>query len=149
MAIELKEVLKNKAINGWGLFWLISIPMSIIILIAMMKTDMSTGEGVQHMIGYSVRFAVPFIFLVVAASSVQVLFPGPIAMWWLRNRKYIGLCFAVAMAWQGTFIFIVSTFFRDYYLKRSISSVTSWKEPSATSFLPPWWLRPFTLEENT
>jgi hypothetical protein len=43
------------------------------------------------------------------------LFPGPFPMWWLRNRKYIGLCFAVAMAWQGLFIFIMSNFFRGYY----------------------------------
>jgi hypothetical protein len=36
-------------------------------------------------------------------------------MWLLRNRKYIGMCFAVAMAWQGLFIFIMSYFFREYY----------------------------------
>jgi DMSO/TMAO reductase YedYZ heme-binding membrane subunit len=115
MSITLKEILNNKTINGWRLFWLISIPMSIIIAMEMMQTDMSSGEGLSHMIGYSVRFAIPFIYLVVAASSVQILFPGPFSNWWLRNRKHIGLCFAVAMAWQGLYIFIVSTFLRDYY----------------------------------
>ena len=117
MGIDLKKTLSNKAINQWRLFWLVSIPMSIIMVIAMMGTDMSTGAGVSTMIQFSVRFAVPFIFLVVAASSVQYLFPGPFPTWWLRNRKYIGLCFAVAMAWQGLFIFIMSTFFRDYYFE--------------------------------
>ena len=117
MSIDLKKILKNNAINEWRLFWLISIPMSIIIAIATMNADLSTGEGVSHMIGYSVRWAIPFIYLVVAASSVQILFPGPFPMWWLRNRKYIGLCFAVAMAWQGMFIFVISTFLRDYYFK--------------------------------
>ena len=115
MGIDLKTVLKNKAINEWGLFWLISIPMSVVMVIAMLEVDMSTGAGVSTMIGFSVRWAVPFIFLVVAASAVQTLFPGPLPMWWLRNRKYIGLCFAVAMAWQGAFIFIMSNFFREYY----------------------------------
>jgi len=115
MSNDLTEILKNKAINGWGLFWLISIPMSIVMVIAMMGSDLSTGAGVSHMIGFSVRWAVPFIFLVVAASSVQTLFPGTFSMWWLRNRKYIGMCFAVAMAWQGAFIFMMSNFFRDYY----------------------------------
>jgi DMSO/TMAO reductase YedYZ heme-binding membrane subunit len=67
------------------------------------------------MIGFSVRWAVPFIYLVVAASAVQTLFPGPFPAWWLRNRKYIGLCFAVAMAWQGTFIFMLSNFYREHY----------------------------------
>jgi len=115
MSIDLQAVLKKKAINEWRLFWLISVPISVLIVIELMGTDMSTGEGVSSMIGYSVRFAVPFIFLVVAASSVQILFPGPFPMWWLRNRKYIGLCFAVAMAWQGFFIFLMSNFFSNYY----------------------------------
>jgi DMSO/TMAO reductase YedYZ heme-binding membrane subunit len=89
--------------------------MSVVIVIAMMGTDMSTASGVSHMIQVSVRWAVPFIFLVTAASAVQTLFPGSFTMWWLRNQKYFGMCFAVAMAWQGTFIFIISNFFRDYY----------------------------------
>ena len=115
MNIDLKVVLKNKAINEWRLFWLISIPMSIIIFIAMMGHDMSTAHGVSEMISVSVRWAVPFIFLVAAISSLQILFPGPFSMWLLRNRKYIGMCFAVAMAWQGSFIFIISNFFREHY----------------------------------
>ena len=115
MSINLDAVLKHKAINGWGLFSLISVPMCMIMVIEMMGTDMSTGPGVSSMIGFSVRWAVPFIYLVVAASSVQILFPGSFPRWWLRNRKYIGLCFAVAMAWQGLFIFIMSNFFREFY----------------------------------
>ncbi len=115
MRIDLKVLLKNKAINGWRLFWLISIPMSLVIVNTMLGVDLSTGQGVSKMIGFSVRWAVPFIFLVVAIPSVQILFPGPLPMWGLRNRKYIGMCFAVAMAWQGMFIFIMSSFFRGYY----------------------------------
>ena len=115
MSIDLQAVLKNKAINGWSLFWLISAPMSIVMVVAMTGVDVTTGPGVSSMIGFSVRWAVPFIFIVVATSSLQRLFPGPIPMWLLRNRKYIGLCFAVAMAWQGLFIFTMSMFFRDYY----------------------------------
>jgi hypothetical protein len=115
VSIDLKAVLKNKVINEWGLFWLISLPMSVVMVIAMLGVDLSTGAGVSTMIGFSVRWAVPFIYLVVAASAAQTLFPGPFPMWLLRNRKYIGLCFAVAMAWQGLFIFIMSIFFREYY----------------------------------
>lgn len=115
MSIDLQAVLKNKAINGWSLFWLISAPMSMFMVVAMMGVDLTTGPGVSSMIGFSVRWAVPFIFIVVATSSLQQLFPGPLPMWLLRNRKYIGLCFAVAMAWQGLFIFTMSMFFRDYY----------------------------------
>ena len=117
MSLDLKTLLAHKAINKWRLFWLISIPMLIAIVVTMMGTDMSTASGVSSMIGFSVRLAVPFIFLVVAASSMQILFPGSFSKWWLRNRKYIGMCFAVAMSWQGLFIFIMSYFFRDYYFE--------------------------------
>jgi len=117
MGIDLKAVLKHKAINGWNLFWLISIPMSIVMVIAMLRTDMSGAAGVSHMISLSVRWAVPIIFLVVAISPLQILFPGPLPKWLLRNRKFIGLCFAVAMAWQGLFIFLMSNFFREYYFE--------------------------------
>jgi hypothetical protein len=67
------------------------------------------------MIQYSVRWAVPFIYFVVAASAMPVLFPGTFSRWWLRNRRYIGLVFAVAMAWQGAFIFIISNLHTGYY----------------------------------
>jgi len=117
MSLDLKALLAHKAINKWRLFWLIAIPMFITIVVTMMGADMSTASGVSSMIGFSVRLAVPFIFLVVAASSMQILFPGSFSKWWLRNRKYIGMCFAVAMTWQGLFIFIMSYFFRDYYFE--------------------------------
>ena len=117
MSGDVTAVLKSKAINGWRLFWLVSVPMSIVMVFEMTGTDLSTGQGVSHMIGFSVRWAVPFIYLVVAASALPVLFPGPLSMWLLRNRKYIGFCFAVAMAWQGLFIFMMSSFFRDYYFE--------------------------------
>lgn len=108
-------MLKSKYLNGWWFFWLVATLISVATMVEMVKVDMSTGAGVSHMIGYSVRFAVPLIFLVIAASSVKKLFPGPLPVWWLRNRKYIGLMFAVAMAWQCLFIFTMSVFFRNYY----------------------------------
>ena len=111
----MKALLKQKWLNGWRLFWLVSIPMSVFMVLASLQADFSTGPGISHMIGYSVRWAVPLIFIVTATSALQVLFPGPIPMWLLRNRKFIGLMFAVAMAWQGLFIYLMSTVYRDYY----------------------------------
>ena len=117
MSMDFNLVLRNKAINGWPLFAIISLPISLFVILEMMAVDISTGAGISEMIGYSVRWAIPFIYIVVAASSLQVLFPSAFTKWLLRNRKYVGLCFAAAMAWQGLFIFIVSTFFREYYFE--------------------------------
>ena len=105
----------NSYLNSWNLFWLTSIPMSLIMTYVMMQHDMTSGSGVSEMIGFSVRWAVPLIYIVTAASAVPILFPSNFTRWWFRNRKFIGLTFAVAMAWQGTFIYIMSTFHRDYY----------------------------------
>jgi hypothetical protein len=110
-----QAALKHAAFNAWGLFCLLSIPMSLVMTGELLRTDLSVPAGVTHMIAYSVRWAVPLIYLVTAASALYALFPGPLTIWLMRNRKYIGLAFAVAMAWQGLFIFLVSTFHRDYY----------------------------------
>ena len=115
--MDLDKVLSSKILNGWRLFSVVTVPMSVMMLIAMDGMDMSSASGVSAMIAFSVRCSVPFIYLVVAASSLRILAPGAFSDWLLRNRKYIGLCFAAAMAWQGLFIFIMSCFHRDYYFE--------------------------------
>ncbi len=109
--------LKRKPLNGWTLFWLVSGVISAAMIIETLRFDLAVPADVSHLIGFSVRLSVPFIYLVVAASALPVLFPGVFSTWLLRNRKFIGLCFAVAMAWQGLFIYIMSTFHRGYYFE--------------------------------
>ena len=94
---------------------LIAVPISGLTLVELFRHDLSLPADVSHLIGYSVRFAVPLIYLVVVSSALPVLWPNRLTRWLLRNRKYIGLCFAVAMAWQGLFIAIMSNFQREYY----------------------------------
>jgi hypothetical protein len=117
MSVELKEVLKAKAINHWRLFWLITGPISIAMIIAMMRTDLSSGLGVSSMIQLSVRCAIPSLYLAFAASSIRALFAGPSSLWLLRNRKIFGLCFASAMAWQALFIVWLVVVHHDYYIE--------------------------------
>jgi DMSO/TMAO reductase YedYZ heme-binding membrane subunit len=118
MSSETGALLRHKAINRWPLFFLIAIPMCLAMVVRSMGADLSAPPDVSSMIGFSVRFAVPLIFLVTATSALQSLFPGPLPAWLLRNRKYIGLCFAVAMAWQGAFIGIMSSIYSDYYYEQ-------------------------------
>ena len=104
MTANLDELLKSKAINGWNLFWLITVPISLVMVLTMIRVDLSSAEGVSSMIQLSVRCAIPWLYLAFAASSLQAVFPGSFSRWLLRNRKNVGLCFAAAMAWQLTFI---------------------------------------------
>ncbi len=112
-----QSIFNHIYLNKWNLFWLTSVPMSLIMTYVMIQHDLTTGDGVSEMIGFSVRWAVPLIYIVTAASAVNILFPNTFTKWWFRNRKYIGMTFAVAMGWQGTFIYIMSTFYRDYYFE--------------------------------
>jgi len=109
-------MLKNKLLNDWFLYWVITGPISIVMLISMFDTNMTSGEDVSTMIQLSVRCAVPLLFLAFAASSLQIVFPSTFSRWLLKNRKIIGLSFASAMAWQLLFILWLVIVFSDYYL---------------------------------
>jgi hypothetical protein len=116
MSAHLNQLLKSKMINGWSLLWLITAPISLAIVFTMTRVDLASAEGVSSMIQLSVRCAVPWLFLAFAASSMQVVFPGPFSRWLLRNRKFVGLCFAAAMAWQLTFILWLVGIHTEYYV---------------------------------
>jgi DMSO/TMAO reductase YedYZ heme-binding membrane subunit len=116
MSTEPRSFLKKKAVNGWRLFWLIAGPISIIMIAAVIITKPDSGPAVSAMIQFSVRIAVPLLYLVFAASSILLLFPGPLGLWVSRNRKFLGLSFAAAMAWQGLFIVWLVIFYREYYI---------------------------------
>ena len=110
-------MLNNKALNKWGLFGLVSGTISIAVITAMLRTDLSSGEGVSSMIQLAVRCAIPWLYLAFAASSIQILFRGDLSRWLLRNRRYIGLCFAAAMGWQLLFIVWLTTVHNEYYVQ--------------------------------
>ena len=118
MSYDFRKFLKKKTINGWYLFWLISGPVSITMIVAMLRGDLSTGQGVSSMIQLSVRCAVPLLYVAFSASSVHALFSSDLSAWMLRNRKYFGLCFAVAMAWQALFIIWMVGVYTDYYVNQ-------------------------------
>jgi len=112
------DVLQRRPINSWNLFWLITLPISTVMAFAMISADLSSARGVSSMIELAVRCAVPLLFVTFAASSVNVLFPGAFGRWLLRNRKYIGLSFAAAMAWQLFFILLMVTRHTEYYVEQ-------------------------------
>ncbi len=115
MGFEFNTALKKKPINGWPLFLLISAPLSIGMIVAIARADLSTGEGISSLIQLSVRCAVPLLYTAFLASSAHVIFSSDFTAWILRNRKYIGLCFSVGMAWQALFITWMVVVYTDYY----------------------------------
>ena len=116
MGNDLSAVLRLSVLNKWGLFWLVTAPISLAMLFAMSASDLSGAYGVSSMIQLSVQCAVPWLYVAFAASSLHALFPGQFSRWLLRNRKYFGMCFAAAMAWQAFFILWMITVHTDFYV---------------------------------
>jgi len=112
-------MMRSKAVNGGTLFAIVVVPMCLAVLFTMVEVDLSTAAGVSSMIQYSVRLAVPWLFIAFCASSCLVLFPGEFTRWMLRNRRIWGLCFSSGMAWQLFFILWLVAGHFDYYMEEA------------------------------
>ena len=119
MPAQRSSILKSKLLNSRGLFALVVIPICIAVTLAMATVDLASPLGVSAMITFSVRLAVPWLFLAFAASSLVVVFPGSFSRWLLRNRRIIGLCFATGMAWQLLFILWLVIGHWGYYMEEA------------------------------
>lgn len=100
----MKKLLRNKNLNSWRLFALITIPMSIIASYAWSQIDTSEPVQVSSMIQLTVRLAIPWLYVAFATSALVTLWPSIFTVWLMRNRKFVGLCFAAGMTWQLVFI---------------------------------------------
>ena len=112
-------MMRHKAVNGWTLFSIVVVPMCLAALLAMTAVDLSSSLGVSSMIQFSVRLAVPWLFVAFCASSLVAVFPGEFSRWVLRNRRTFGLCFATGMAWQLFFIVWLVVGHFDYYMEEA------------------------------
>ena len=121
MTKPLSPFLKSKLLNGWNLFAFIVIPICIAVVTAMSRVDLSDPLAISEMIQFSVRLAVPWVFIAFASSSLVVVFPCDFTRWLLRNRRIIGLCFAAGMAWQLLFILWMVLGFWDHYINEAYS----------------------------
>ncbi|MBT5797779.1 MAG: hypothetical protein HOI09_10390 [Porticoccaceae bacterium] len=115
MVIDLQTLFNNPLLNHWKLFFVASGLISLSTVLTAAQLDLSTAESISSMIKYTVRCAVPFLFLVFLATSLQVVLPSLFSRWLARNRKFLGLCFASAMAWQALFIFWLVNIHSHYY----------------------------------
>ncbi|MFQ5983474.1 MAG: hypothetical protein ACE5KS_08885 [Woeseiaceae bacterium] len=110
-------LVNSKWLNGWNLFLLITGPICVAVVARMSAVDMSNARDISSMIQFSVRCSVPWLYLAFAASSIFALFPGSFGRWAMRNRRYVGLCFAAGMAWQLVFILMMVTGHWTYYVE--------------------------------
>ena len=114
-----QSLLSHRYINGWSLFGLIALSISVSVAIPLAQIDTANPAHISGMIALSVRLAVPWLFVAFAASSLVILFPNKLSKWILRNRRMFGLCFATGMAWQLLFILWFVIGFFGYYMEEA------------------------------
>jgi hypothetical protein len=105
----------HPAFNGWRLFLLLLVLLSLPLAIAATRADFGQASTVSGFIALSVQVSVPWLYLAFAASALARLFPGDATRWLLRNRRYVGLAYAAGMGWQLVFILWLVTAHIDYY----------------------------------
>jgi sulfoxide reductase heme-binding subunit YedZ len=93
-----------KAVGSWRLFWLLTLIVSVAIALGLPSADFHTARGTTPIILRSVRCALPLFLVAFTASSLATLWPTRMTRWLLSNRRYIGLAFAVGMAWHFGFV---------------------------------------------
>ena len=110
-------------LDQWNLFLVVTITTSAAVALTASSLDLSSAADISSMIQFSVRASVPWLYMAFAASSLAAVFPGKASRWLLRNRRYIGLCFAAGMAWQLVFILWFVGGHWDYYLENAYAFV--------------------------
>ena len=87
--------------------WLfILVPLaSTGVIAATLLTNGLNETGFQLAARYTVRISLPLFLLAYSASALKQLFPSEITRWLRRNRRYIGINFAIAhFIHMGAFI---------------------------------------------
>lgn len=90
--------------SRWPLFWILAAAISAVMLAGISVSDPNDPDHAIDLIRLSVRVALAPFLVAFTASALHQLRPSPLTRWMLANRKYFGLAFTVAMAWQFVFI---------------------------------------------
>jgi len=90
--------LQGPRIIGW-------VTLALVVMSALLLGVYGTGEsGVRVMIRATARTSIVLFTLAFTASSAAQLWPQALTRWGLRNRRYLGLSFAVSHTVHLVFI---------------------------------------------
>jgi sulfoxide reductase heme-binding subunit YedZ len=103
--------------EGWPLVgW---AALAVAALVAGVLASQGTGEaGIRAVIRATARSSLTLFVPVFAASSLRALWRSPASAWLLRNRRYLGVSFAVSHAFHLAGIVALATGYPDSFYEQ-------------------------------
>lgn len=84
-----------RILNGWRLFWVATILLCAMTGVFLATEGVGT-DGYRLVIRATARTSLIFFLAAFIASTMVRLAPGPSSSWLKRNRRYLGLSFAMS-----------------------------------------------------
>ncbi len=81
--------------EGWGLFWTLTLALAAMALAFLFAIGWDT-DGFRMVIRATARTSLILFLAAFAASAAFKLWPGPFTRWLRRNRRQLGLGFAMS-----------------------------------------------------
>lgn len=81
--------------EGWGLFWALTLALAAMSLAFLFAIGWDT-DGYRMVIRATARTSLILFLAAFAASAAFKLWPGPFTRWLRRNRRQLGLGFAMS-----------------------------------------------------
>jgi DMSO/TMAO reductase YedYZ heme-binding membrane subunit len=105
---------RSKVTNGWALVAYIAVIVAAVAAASLMVrgTDI---VGVRTAVRNSARVSLLVLALPFMASSIAELWRGPAGKWLMRNRKFLGLGFAVSHFTHAAFLIIFAVGYWDVF----------------------------------
>ena len=104
-------------LEGWKITGLVSIVLAI-FLIAVFAWNSPSEDGVRAVVRNTARSSVILFLLAFSASSLHWLFQKNGTAWLLRNRRYVGVSFAVSHFYHLLALIALAVWFPHPFLDK-------------------------------
>lgn len=105
---------RSKVTNGWALVAYIAVVVAG-VAVASLVTGGFDIVGVRTAVRNSARVSLLVLALPFMASSIAELWRGPMGKWLMRNRRYVGLGFAVSHFTHAGFLVAFAVGYWDVF----------------------------------
>ncbi|MFQ5447669.1 MAG: hypothetical protein ACE5FF_12120 [Saprospiraceae bacterium] len=112
----------ERGLWAWGLVRF-CVAASLLLFGALYYFSGLNEEGTRQVIRWSARISAVLFSMAFAASAFQRLFKNVFSFWWLMNRKYLGVSFAIVHLLHLCFLLLLQQYFHPVFNLAKTSSL--------------------------